>query len=166
MSNQGKSSRARPGRRVGRPSAYRPEFAKLAYHMTLLGATDRDIAAAAGVSEVTVNAWKKEQPEFLKSLKDGKAVADANVAKSLYRRALGYSHNAVKILAVAKGGNQGSAVEEVPYIERYPPDTVAAMFWLKNRRPDLWRDKQDVEHSGSVEHKHQIWRFGDKEVAF
>lgn len=134
--------------------------------MTLLGATDKELAQAAGVSEVTINAWKREHPDFLKSLKDGKAVADANVAKSLYRRALGYAHPAVKILAVARGNNQGSDVEQVPYVERYPPDTVAAMFWLKNRRPDLWRDKQDVEHSGTVQHKHQVWKIGDREVAF
>lgn len=31
------------------------------------------------------------------------------------------------------------------------PDTTAQIFWLKNRRPDKWRDKQDIQHSGSME---------------
>jgi len=135
-------------KRTGRPSAFKPEYVKLAERFCLLGATDKDLAAAFGVSEVTINAWKKLHPEFLKSLKAGKEEADAAVANSLYRRALGYSHRAVKILTVAQGNHMGSTVEEVPYIERYPPDTTAAIFWLKNRRPDLWRDKQDLEHTG------------------
>jgi hypothetical protein len=52
----------------------------------------------------------------------------------------------VKILTVSDGGNEGSHVEQVPYIERYPPDTTAAIFWLKNRRPKAWRDKHEMEH--------------------
>lgn len=140
----------RTKKKTGRPSSYRPEYAKQAYHLALLGATDADMARAFGVSQPTIDNWKKQHPDFLGSLKAGKEEADANVAKSLYRRALGYSHKAVKILAVAVGNNGGSEVEEVPYMERYPPDTTAAIFWLKNRRPDLWRDKQNVEHSGEV----------------
>lgn len=99
------------------------------------------------MSQQTVNAWKDAHPEFLESLKAGKEGADANVAKSLYRRALGYSHPAVKIITVPRGNNQGSDVEEVPYTERYAPDTTAAIFWLKNRKPELWRDKIHAELS-------------------
>ena len=77
-------------------------------------------------------------PEFFQSLKEGKEGADARVAQSLYRRALGWEHEAVKIVADAKTGTE----HIVPYTERYPPDTTAAIFWLKNRRPDLWRDKE------------------------
>lgn len=150
---------------MSRPSKYQPDYAKQAYHLALLGATDKDIARAFDVSEQTVNAWKQAQPEFLESLKAGKEKADATIAKSLFRRAQGYWHPAVKILTVPIGGNMGSRVEQVPYIERYPPDTTAAIFWLKNRRPDLWRDKQDVEHSGNVTTT-QVWRIGDREVAF
>ena len=52
----------------------------------------------------------------------------------------------MKIVADAKTGTE----HIVPYTERYPPDTTAAIFWLKNRRPDLWRDKHRIEHSGQV----------------
>lgn len=71
-------------------------------------------------------------------------MADANVGRALYQRACGYSHKAVKIFADMKTG----AEKIVPYIEHYPPDTVACIFWLKNRRPDLWRDMSRVEHGG------------------
>lgn len=136
----------------GRPTLYKPEYDKQAYHLALLGATDADMARAFGVADSTIDRWKSEHEGFSGSIKRGKDEADANVAKSLYRRALGYSHKAVKILAVSQGNNAGSVVEEVPYVERYAPDTVAAIFWLKNRQPDKWRDKKDVEHSGTVQH--------------
>ena len=76
------------------------------------------------------------------SLKRGKSVAKAEVADRLYQRALGYTHPAVKILQ-----DKGTPVV-VPYDQHYPPDTIACIFWLKNRRPDLWREKVDMEHSG------------------
>lgn len=135
---------------MGRPTAYKAEYAEQARKLCLLGATDADMAEFFGVSPNTIDNWKKAHPEFLGSLKAGKAAADATVADRLFRRATGYSHRAVKILAVARGNNMGSDIEQVPYIERYPPDTAAAIFWLKNRRPDQWREKQDVALSGSV----------------
>lgn len=132
----------------GRPSVYRPEYAQQAYRHCLLGATDVQLAELFGVSVPTIDKWKQSKPEFLQALRDGKEKADANVAQSLYRRALGYSHRAVKILTVARGANLGSEVVEVPYVERYPPDTPAAIFWLKNRQRDTWRDKMEQEFVG------------------
>lgn len=132
------------GRKVGRPTQYRAEYADLARKFCLLGATDADLARSFEVGEATVNRWKLAHPEFCASIKAGKEEADANVAKSLYRRALGYTHPAVKIFC-----NAGE-VTEAPYTERYPPDTTAAIFWLKNRKPEVWRDKQDVEHAGAL----------------
>lgn len=132
--------------RGGRPTKYRAIYATQAFKLCLLGATDKQIADFLGVSKTTVNTWKKEHPRFLASLKKGKEQADAQVAQSLYKRATGYEHRAVKIVADAKTGTE----HIVPYTERYAPDTVACIFWLKNRQPDLWRDKVQTEHSGEV----------------
>lgn len=138
------SGTAAPKAKIGRPSSYRAEYAQQAVKLCRLGATDKDLATFFAVSEQTLNAWKKAHPAFLESLKEGKAIADAEVAEKLFRRATGYEHKAVKIVADAKTG----AEHQVEYIERYPPDTTAAIFWLKNRRPDLWRDRIDNTHSG------------------
>jgi len=127
--------------RQGRPTDYRPEYDEQAFRLCLLGATDKMLADAFDVSEQTINAWKQAQPSFLESLTRGKVKADADVASSLYRRALGYSHDAVKIF------NQNGAEMVVPYTEHYPPDTTAAIFWLKNRQSGKWRDRQ--EHTGA-----------------
>ena len=98
-----------------------------------------------GVAEATFNAWKKAHPEFFEELRNGRALADSKVVASLYQRALGYSHDAVKIFNV-----DGSPMV-VPYVEHYPPDAVACIFWLKNRQPALWREKADVHHTGKLE---------------
>lgn len=128
---------------IGRPTEFIPSFCEDAKKLCLLGATDDDLADFFGIAKKTVYAWQEKYPEFSHSIKAGKARADAEVAHSLFFRARGYEHKAVKIFADAKTGSQ----HVVDYTERYPPDTVAGIFWLKNRRPDLWRDKQDFEHS-------------------
>lgn len=140
----------------GRPSSFKPEFVEQAYKLCLLGMTDAEMAAFFEVTEDTVNEWKKVHPEFSVSIKSGKANADADVAEKLYRRACGYSHEAVKIFMPAGHDKPFYA----PYTEHYAPDTQAASLWLRNRQPAKWRDKVDMEHSGSV----TITRtyFGDK----
>lgn len=136
----GRRAKAAPSK-GGRPSSYRPEFAALARKFCSLGAIDKDLAEAFGVSEQTVNAWKKAHPEFLEALKAAKEEADAKVERSLFERATGYRHAAVKIMQY-----EGAPVI-VPYTEIYPPDPASMIFWLKNRRPDLWREKVEVEHT-------------------
>lgn len=138
------SGTAAPKARTGRPSSYRAEYAQQAAKLCRLGATDKDLASFFEVDEATINRWKITHPEFCESLREGKAIADAEVAEKLFRRATGYEHKAVKIVADAKTG----AEHQVEYVERYPPDTTACIFWLKNRRPDLWRDRIDNTHSG------------------
>lgn len=120
----------------GRPTLYKAEYAEWAVKLCRLGATDADIARAFEVSETTINAWKHEFVEFSEALKKGKAFADAEVADKLFQRATGYSHPAIKFFMF-----QGTVIRE-DYTEHYPPDTTAAIFWLKNRRRDLWNMTQ------------------------
>lgn len=126
---------------AGRKSSFKQEYIQLAENYALLGATDDEMADFFGVSKQTLNKWKKDYPEFLDSLKKGKSVADANVASRLYNRAIGYDAKATKFAT-----NEGKITDKVEYIEHYPPDTTAAIFWLKNRQPGKWRDKKEVEN--------------------
>jgi hypothetical protein len=129
---------------LARPSKYRPEFAEQAESLCKLGATDADLAAFFKVDERSINNWKDAHPEFLQSLKDAKTFSDERVERSLFERANGYSHPAIKIAVNASGD-----VTQVPFVEHYPPDTTAAIFWLKNRRPDRWRDVTRNEITGA-----------------
>lgn len=123
---------------AGAKSTYKQEYNKQVEKLCLLGATDKEIASIFDISVSTLNKWKLDFPKFSESIKKGKEVADATVADKLYNRACGYSHKAVKMF-----NHLGKVVSE-NYIEHYPPDTAAAIFWLKNRQPKKWRDK--VEH--------------------
>ncbi|SRR6266540_108677 len=138
----------------GRPSKYKIEYAEQAYKLCLLGSTDKQLANFFEVEEKTVNTWKKQQTEFLQSLKRGKNEADANVASKLYTRAIGYSYEEVTFEkigskeALEKTPNEQIAVEVYKkklVIKQIPPDTTAQIFWLKNRQREHWRDKQSFE---------------------
>jgi hypothetical protein len=109
-----------------------------------LGATDSDLADLFDVAITTIDNWKLAHPEFMGSLKLAKDERDTKVEHSLFERATGYEHRAVKIF------NEKGVSFEHEYIERYPPDTTAMIFWLKNRQPAKWRDRQEVEHSGKI----------------
>ena len=134
----------------GRPTKYKPEYCEQAYKLCLLSATDTEIAGFFDVTEQTLNNWKNDYTEFFESLRSGKSQADANVASRLYNRAMGYEHDDVELKVVSLGQGLGSEVQEVPVRKYYPPDTTAAIFWLKNRRPKNWRDKQEIEQSGDI----------------
>ena len=131
----------------GRPSRYQGEFAEQAYKLTLLGATDADMADFFDVGEATINRWKQAHQEFRESIKRGKVVADASVAESLFKRAMGYSHPEDDIRTVSVGGGL-SQIVITPTTKHYPPDPAAMFFWLKNRQPDKWRDR--IEHQADI----------------
>ena len=130
----------------GRPTAFKPAFVDQARKACEAGFTDRELAELFGVAETTINAWKLAHVEFSQALNAGKGVPDERVKRSLYHRAVGYSYDAVKIFMPAGA----PAPVYAPYTEHVPPDTTAAIFWLKNRDPDNWRDKQEVAHSGGI----------------
>lgn len=125
----------------GRPTKYKPEYVEQVFKLCLLGATDAEIANFFEVDERTINNWKISYPEFFQSIKDGREKADAEIANSLYNRAKGYEQKTVKVFQY-----QGDPVI-VPVVEHIPPDTGAAMAWLKNRQPKRWRDR--IEHTGA-----------------
>ena len=108
------------------------------------GLTDEQIAHNMGVSTATLYNYKRDHLEILEALKKGKEVVDIEVENALLKRALGYSYEEKKVEVSEEGTKVTKTIKEVV------PDTTAQIFWLKNRRPDRWRDKQDIEHSGAV----------------
>lgn len=134
--------------RAGRPSAYKPEYCEQAIKLCRLGSTDKELADFFGVAESTLYEWKKSIHEFSEAIKEGKKLSDAEVADRLFKRATGYEHPEDKIFL-----HNGKPVV-VPTIKHYPPDAVSAIFWLKNRRPDLWREKVEVSKTeGGVDER-------------
>jgi len=138
---------------LGRPTKYMPSYDRQAYQLCLLGATDAEIAGFFEVEERTVNNWKSMYPNFFQAVKDGKMMADSNVAASLYKRAVGYSYQEVRTKqVVVRPDNEDVdsemiTVEVVTTKKEMPSDPGSAFNWLKNRRPNDWRDKKEVSNT-------------------
>lgn len=131
-------SEDKPKKKTGRPSLYRQEYDGVATMLCLLGATDEEIAKALDVSVATICTWFKEHPSFLEATKAGRERADARVAASVYRSAVGFEMAEEKIV----GGKVVSAVK------RYAPNITACMFWLQNRQPARWQDRRILTGPG------------------
>jgi hypothetical protein len=140
----------KPGAKTGagRPSKWQDEYCEQAYKLTLLGWGDKQLAEFWHIDEKTLNSWKHIHPEFLQSITEGKGPADGNVAHSLYKRAIGYSHDDVDIRTLSHGLNASAELVITPIVKHYPPDTAAASLWLRNRANKLWKEKNQTEVSG------------------
>jgi len=121
------------------PTDCKPAVCDLAAKFCMLGAADDDLADLFEVEPATIADWVAGVPDFAAALKQGREIADATAAEALFRRAIGFSHEVEKV--VQSGGKPVT----VKYTERYPPDTTALVFWLKNRQRGRWRDKVEPE---------------------
>jgi hypothetical protein len=133
--------------KTGRPTKFTPEIAEKICALYREGKTDSQVAESVGLAKSTIRVWKEKDTEFKSSIKALKSEADDKVERALYERALGYSHQDVDIRTVSVGDGC-SQIVQTPMVKHYPPDPTSMIFWLKNRRREAWRDKQDVEVSG------------------
>lgn len=99
------------------------------------GLTDEQIARNMGIGLSTLYEWKKKFPELSEALKKGKEVVDYEVENALYKRALGYEYTEIMTEEGADGTKRRETIKQVA------PDVTAQIFWLKNRRPDRWRNR-------------------------
>lgn len=120
------------------------------------GLTDEQIAEKLDISVASFYNYKNEHLEFLESLKKGKEVADYEVENALFKKALGYNAKIKKAFKVKEvlyeNGKRLKETERIEYAEdevHIPADTTAQIFWLKNRKPNTWRDKQELEHKAN-----------------
>lgn len=146
------------GNKGGRPTKFKEEFIELAFKFCLLGATNEDLARNFEVDVSTIEVWIRDKVEFQGSIKRGREEADANVANRLYSRAMGYEHDEEKIFQF-----QGVPIR-VETRAYYPPDTAAAIFWLKNRQKDKWRDKSDLDVTSKGERIGDVKDLSDEEL--
>lgn len=117
------------------------------------GLTDEQIAQNMGISTSTLYEWKKKHNEFSESLKRGKEVVDIQVENALLKRALGYKYEEVtqERAIDPKTGKSGLVVTKI-VTKEVQPDTTAQIYWLKNRKPEQWRDKPAESTGNDGEH--------------
>lgn len=126
---------------MGRPSKYESLDLAKVEKLAKKGWTDQEMADFFEVDRATWYRWKGTYDEFCDSLKQWKDEADEKVERSLYELATGYSHPDTYF------STYEGEVTATPYVKHYPPNATAGIFWLKNRKPEQWRDKQEHDHT-------------------
>lgn len=123
-------------------AAYHDDWA---WSLALKGATDQEVAEAFGVSRRTITRWKEDHPSFAESYQKGKDIADAKVEHALYERAVGYSvTDTEKTVEIDPSTGETKPVRVRESTKHYPPDTMAAMYWLNNRSKGKWSQRQQL----------------------
>jgi hypothetical protein len=122
----------------GRPTVYKPENAEIAHICCMMGATNATLAERFGVSHTTIDNWIATIPDFGDAVRKGREVADGKVVSALYARATGTQRTMTRVFC-----HNGQPVT-VSYPVELPPDVRACMFWLRNRRPQQWRENRPL----------------------
>lgn len=136
MNAKGNKIKKRTRLPIGAPDTYNEAYPEKVYDMALLGLKDESIAKILGVALSTFHLWKNEYPALLDALTRGREVADAEVTKAMYKRALGVT---IVEEALTKDG------EVIKLRKELPPDTPAAKHWLANRQRGLWSNNGESQ---------------------
>lgn len=131
-------------RKNGRPTKFEARFIQQARKMALLGLTDAEIADVLEVTHRTFKTWKNTHAKLAEALREGKTIADANVAAALYERAIGYRHKETVL------HQHGGKIIRTEVVRHYPPDTQAATKWLHNRDRKRWQANPELAEGDDV----------------
>jgi len=110
------------------------------------GLIDTDVARRLNINVKTLAKYRERYEELANACREGKEAPDYDVQNALLKRALGYEYEETKIIGTKDGSQK---IEKVK--KHIPPDTVACIFWLKNRKRTEWRDRWELEHSVSLD---------------
>jgi len=145
---------------LGAPSKYDPKYCAIVKQLASKGFIDKEICDILLITEPTFIKWKKDYPELFKAHADGKKEPMERLENALFNRGMGMTiEEKIYEPKMIKGKN-GKPVKSKYRMElirktkkELPPNEGAAMLYLKNRYPDRWRDKQEIEHSGNIGYK-------------
>jgi hypothetical protein len=140
-----KKKQTRGGRGI---TLFKPEYTEDVEKLAKLGVTEKDLALYFDVDLTTIQNWKKRHPDFFAAMLRGKQKSDSRVAAALFNNAIGYHYTEEQPIKMKREvlDKDGKVIKieeyvQVVKVEKYSkPETLAQIFHLKNRRPDLWRD--------------------------
>ncbi len=143
---------------MGRRTQYRKEFCEKVKELAMQGLIDTQIAKGLGISHETYYRYQDKYPEFREAVKKGKFMVDDLVESALLKRATGFEYKEVRTIMVPKEKSEEVDIKDkkgmIKKIETttkiVPADVSAIALWLKNRRPDIWRDKIEEDNIKGV----------------
>mgnify|MGYP000972430460 CR=1 FL=1 len=137
-----------------------PKNLKLVEEWAQQGLTDADIAINLKIAYSTLREWRKKYEKLDAALKVGKAVADDNVIGALYKRAIGYSVDEVTKERVFNDSTKTYEMVTTKIVTKHIiPEVTAMIFWLKNRLPNEWRDRHEIEQKFDEEDMKDVKTF-------
>lgn len=166
-------------KKVGRPSKRKKINLKKAEKLAEDGFTNNQLAEEFGVSPATISTYLKDWEDFSEAIKRGKDKADRKVEMSLFKRATGFEYDEITYektkpslgIGVKRGEEKDIEVMDIKAVPMYKtkivtkqvvPDTVACIFWLKNRKPEAWREKQEINLGGQKDNPIEVVGIEDK----
>lgn len=129
------------------------------------GLTDEQIAHNMGIAYSTLRVWKEKYSAISAALKKGKEVIDIQVENALLKRALGYSYNEVtreRIIDKKTGENSLEITKTIT--KEVSPEVTAQIFWLKNRKPEEWRDRKETRIDGDLNVTNEYETMSDEDL--
>lgn len=160
-------------RKPGSPSKWRTDYTRMIFWLALAGMTEMEMSNVIGISDPTFNLWKKNHPDFLNALEAGRAEAVAMAAHSLFRAGIGYELDAVKIIpnrvktydpVTGRVIKEHTEVLKVPYKKHLPPNVTALTKFLAAKYPEVWGDRSEVHHTGTVNHAIDASKLSKKQL--
>ena len=121
------------------------------------GISEREIARRLRIAHSTFQAYKRQFPDFSDHLKKGRELADIQVENALFRAAVGYEYEEINT-EYAENKDAKSSKKVVKTKRWVPGNVTAQIFWLKNRRPDKWRDRKEIDANLSTPEDIQKFR--------
>jgi hypothetical protein len=135
----GRPPKKKPGNKGGRPTKYDPSMVDRANELCSgAGLTDKQLGTAFGVDEATINRWKQEHEDFREAVLEGKDEFDTRHAEA--KAALGYLYT-----EIYKELTEEGLIVTKTVTKQAGPNPICLIFWLKNRNPRRWKDKQEQD---------------------
>jgi len=143
---------------------YDPSFCDKALQLYPEGLTDAEFSAALGIAESSLYNYQNKHPEFREAIRQGKRGPNKVIEAAVFKAAAGYDYTEEKyerVVTVTKDATTGKERQSVRYVltertvKHQPPNATLAKFYLVNRAPEAWKDRQEVAHSGGLKITHE-----------
>lgn len=161
-------------RKPGSPQHWKKDYCRQIFFLALAGLNEIQMANIIGISSAGFDKWKRTHPDFAEALKAGKIEAVGVASHALFQVGVGFEHEAIKMFPkrVKEYDENGKVIREtteiikVPYIKKYPPNVRALEKFLAAKYPEVWGDKSEVVHSGSVTHNIDVTKLSKKQLKY
>lgn len=132
---------------AGQPTKFKEDYPQMLIEHMANGYSFATFGAIVDVSRQTLYKWLEDQPEFQKAYHIGKLKCQIYWERSLkdWQDGKKLRPGAIKVTRDKKTGEEK---QKVISMEPTPFNGPSYMFNMKNRFPEDFKDKQEIEHSG------------------